>query len=91
MSQDPMQQFHTNYQTPIQNSWSAPMPWQSWSPPLAQSAPNWRGYAHGDPLLHFDKKSDGYHVGFSTLPCRMNDTLIFFNRRKLFVGDPTPR
>ena len=29
-------------------------------------------------LLHFDQKSDGYHVGFSTLPCRMNDTLIFF-------------
>ena len=30
------------------------------------------------PLLHFDQKSDGYHVGFSTLLCRMNDTLIFF-------------
>ena len=24
------------------------MPWQTWSPPLAQSAPNWRGYAHGN-------------------------------------------
>ena len=29
-------------------------------------------------LLHFDQKSDGHHVGFSTLPCRMYDTLIFF-------------
>ena len=48
MSQDPMQPFHTNYQTPIQNSWSAPMPWKTWSPPLAQSAPNWRGYTHGN-------------------------------------------
>ena len=28
-------------------------------------------------LLHFDQKSDGRHVGFSTLPCRMYDTLIF--------------
>ena len=24
------------------------MPWQTWSPPLAQSAPNWRVYAHGN-------------------------------------------
>ena len=28
-------------------------------------------------LLHFDPKSDGRHVGFSTLFCRMYDTLIF--------------
>ena len=28
-------------------------------------------------LLHFDQKSDGRHVGFSTLPCRMYDTLVF--------------
>ena len=48
MSQDPMQQFHSNYQTPVKNSWSAPMPWKNWSPQLAQSAPNWRGYTHGN-------------------------------------------
>ena len=29
-------------------------------------------------LLHFDQKSDGHIVGFSTLPCRMYDTMIFF-------------
>ena len=29
-------------------------------------------------LLHFDYKSDGCIVGFSTLPCRMYDTMIFF-------------
>ena len=29
-------------------------------------------------LLHFDQKSDGRHVGFSTLPRRMYDTLVFF-------------
>ena len=28
-------------------------------------------------LLHFYQKSDGRHVGFLTLPCRMYDTLIF--------------
>ena len=28
-------------------------------------------------LLHFDQKSDDRHVGFLTLPCRMNDTLGF--------------
>ena len=37
-------------------------------------------------LLHFDQKSDGRIVGFSTLPCRMYDTMIFFKRRKLVVG-----
>ena len=37
-------------------------------------------------LLHFDQKSDGRHVGFSTLLCRMYHTLIFFKRRKLVVG-----
>ena len=31
-----------------------------------------------DALLHFDQKSDGRHVRFSTLPCRMYDTLVFF-------------
>ena len=41
-------------------------------------------------LLHFDQKSDGRHVGFSTLPCRMYDTLIFFKRRKPVVVYPTP-
>ena len=29
-------------------------------------------------LLHFDQKSDGGHVGFSTPSCCMYDTLIFF-------------
>ena len=29
-------------------------------------------------LLHFDQKSDNHIVGFSTLPCRMYDTMIFF-------------
>ena len=29
-------------------------------------------------LLHFDQKSDGRHVEFSTLNCRMYDTSIFF-------------
>ena len=29
-------------------------------------------------LLHFDQKSDGCIVGFSTLPCRIYDTMIFF-------------
>ena len=33
-------------------------------------------------LLHFDQKSDGRHVGFSTLPCRMYDTLVFFEASK---------
>ena len=32
-------------------------------------------------LLHFDQNSDGRIVGFSTLPCRMYDTMIFFMRR----------
>ena len=27
---------------------------------------------------NFDQKYDGRHVGFSTLLCRMYDTLIFF-------------
>ena len=30
-------------------------------------------------LLHFDQKSDGRIVGFSTLPCRMYDTMIFLS------------
>ena len=29
-------------------------------------------------LLHFDQKSNGRIVGFSTLPCHMYDTMIFF-------------
>ena len=40
-------------------------------------------------LLHFDQKSDGRIVGFSTLPCHMYDTMIFFKRRWIFVGYPT--
>ena len=32
-------------------------------------------------LLHFDQKSDGRHVGFSTLPCRMYDTWIVISIR----------
>ena len=40
-------------------------------------------------LLHFDQKSDGYIVGFSTLPYRMYDTMNFFKRRWIFVGYPT--
>ena len=40
-------------------------------------------------LLHFDQKSNGRIVGFSTLPCRMYDTMIFFKRRWIFVGYPT--
>ena len=40
-------------------------------------------------LLHFDQKSDGRIVGFSTLPCRMYDTMIFFKRQWIFVGYPT--
>ena len=42
-------------------------------------------------LLHFYQKSDGRHVGFSTLPCRMYDTLVFYKRRKLVVGYLTPK
>ena len=40
-------------------------------------------------LLHFDQKSDGRIVVFSTLPCRMYDTMNFFKRRWIFVGYPT--
>ena len=40
-------------------------------------------------LLHFDQKSDGRIVGFSTFPCRMYDTMIFFKRQWIFVGYPT--
>ena len=32
MSQNPMQQFPQNDQYPIQNSWNAPIPWQTWLP-----------------------------------------------------------
>ena len=35
-------------------------------------------------LLHFDQKSDGRHVGFSTLPCRMYDTLVFFEASETY-------
>ena len=40
-------------------------------------------------LLHFDQKSDGRIVEFSTLPCRMYDTMIFFKQRWIVVGYPT--
>ena len=40
-------------------------------------------------LLHFDQKSDGRIVGFSTLLCRIYDTMIFFKRRKLCISYPT--
>ena len=40
-------------------------------------------------LLHFGQKFNGRIVGFSTLPCRMYDTMIFFKRRWIFVGYPT--
>ena len=40
-------------------------------------------------LLHFDQKSDGNIVGFSTPPCRMYDTMNFFKRRWIVVGYPT--
>ena len=38
----------------------------------------WKDIGQVYTLLHFDQKSDGGHVGFSTLPCRMYDTLNFF-------------
>ena len=40
-------------------------------------------------LLHFDQKSDARIVGFMTLPYRIDDTMIFFKRRWIFVGYPT--
>ena len=47
------------------------------------------GCTRGGALLHFDQKSDGRIVGFSTLPCRMYDTMNFFKRQWIFVGYPT--
>ena len=40
-------------------------------------------------LLHFNQKSDGRHVGFSTLPCRMYDTLVCFEASETWrrLGD----
>jgi hypothetical protein len=33
------QQFPQNFQNPIQNSWNAPMPWQTWPPQQNQNQP----------------------------------------------------
>jgi hypothetical protein len=33
------QQFPQNFQTPIQNSWNAPMPWKTWPPQQSQNQP----------------------------------------------------
>ena len=35
--------------------------------------------SYNNTQLHFDQKSDGRIVGFSTLPCRMYDTMIFLS------------